>query len=88
MNAVLEFRPQAIFFQSGVDALACDRLGRLALTHDGLRRRDRLVLSLCRQNRIPVVVTLGGGYGNPLQDTVEAHADTYRIALDIFGEAG
>ena len=88
MNTVLEFRPQAIFFQSGVDALACDRLGRLALTHDGLRRRDRLVLSLCRQNRIPVVVTLGGGYGNPLQDTVEAHADTYRIALDIFGEAG
>jgi acetoin utilization deacetylase AcuC-like enzyme len=86
MNTVLEFKPQAVFFQSGVDALACDRLGRLALTHEGLRRRDRLVLSLCRQNRIPVVVTLGGGYGNPLQDTVEAHANTYRVALDIFGE--
>jgi acetoin utilization deacetylase AcuC-like enzyme len=86
MNAVLEFKPQALFFQSGVDALACDRLGRLALTHEGLRRRDRLVFSLCRQNNIPIVVTLGGGYGNPVDATVEAHADTYRAALDIFGK--
>jgi acetoin utilization deacetylase AcuC-like enzyme len=69
-----------------VDALACDRLGRLALTHEGLRRRDRLVFSLCRQNNIPIVVTLGGGYGNPVDATVEAHADTYRAALDIFGK--
>lgn len=85
MNAVLLFQPQAIFFQSGVDALACDRLGRLALTHEGLRRRDRLVLSHCRQAGIPVVVTLGGGYGNPLEATVEAHANTYRAALEVFG---
>jgi acetoin utilization deacetylase AcuC-like enzyme len=85
MNAVLEFKPQALFYQSGVDALACDQLGRLALTHEGLRRRDRLVLSLCRQSSIPIVVTLGGGYGNPLQATVEAHANTYRTALEIFG---
>lgn len=88
MNTVLDFKPQALFFQSGVDALACDRLGRLALTLEGLRRRDRLVLSLCRQNRIPAVITLGGGYGNPLEATVQAHANTYRTALDIFGEAG
>lgn len=86
MDTVLGFKPQAVFFQSGVDALACDRLGRLALTHEGLRRRDHLVLSLCRQNGVPVVVTLGGGYGHPLEATVEAHANTYRMALDIFGE--
>jgi acetoin utilization deacetylase AcuC-like enzyme len=86
MSAVLDFKPQAIFFQSGVDALASDRLGRLALTHEGLRRRDQLVLSRCRQSGIPVVVTLGGGYGNPIETTVEAHANTYRIALEIFGE--
>ena len=86
MDRVLRFNPQAVFFQSGVDALACDRLGRLALTHEGLRRRDHLVLSLCHRNGIPVVVTLGGGYGNPLEASVEAHANTYRIALDIFGE--
>jgi acetoin utilization deacetylase AcuC-like enzyme len=86
MNSVLEWKPQALFFQSGVDSLACDRLGRLALTHEGLRRRDRLVLSRCCQSRIPVVVTLGGGYGNPIEATVEAHANTYRVALDIFGD--
>jgi acetoin utilization deacetylase AcuC-like enzyme len=86
MNTVLEWEPQALFFQSGVDALACDRLGRLALTHEGLRRRDRMVLSGCRQNGIPAVVTLGGGYGAPIEATVEAHANTYRVALDVFGE--
>lgn len=86
MTAVLGWKPQALFFQSGVDALACDLLGRLALSHEGLRRRDRMVLSGCRQNGIPAVVTLGGGYGAPIEATVEAHANTYRVALDVFGE--
>lgn len=85
MKTMMEFEPQALFFQSGVDALACDQLGRLALTHEGLRQRDRLVLSHCRQSRIPAVVTLGGGYGSPIEATVEAHANTYRVALQIFG---
>ena len=86
MNAVLEWKPQVLFFQSGVDALACDRLGRLAMTHEGLRRRDRMVLSRCRQSGIPAVVTLGGGYGDPIEATVEAHANTYRVAFEIFGD--
>jgi acetoin utilization deacetylase AcuC-like enzyme len=86
MHKVLDFKPQALFFQSGVDALACDQLGRLALTQRGLRLRDQLVLSRCHQNSIPVVVTLGGGYGNPIEATVAAHANTYRVALDIFGK--
>jgi len=86
LDAVLAWRPQALFFQSGVDGLACDKLGRLALTHDGLQRRDQMVLSACRDEQIPVVVTLGGGYGSPLEATVEAHANTYRMALAVFGE--
>lgn len=86
MTKVLEFNPQVLFYQSGVDGLACDRLGRLALTHDGLRQRDRLVLSLCQNRAIPAVITLGGGYGNPIEATVEAHANTYRIALEVFGK--
>jgi acetoin utilization deacetylase AcuC-like enzyme len=86
MDSVLAFQPQALFFQSGVDALACDRLGRLALTHEGLRRRDHLVLSRSRRHGIPVVVTLGGGYGNPLEATVQAHANTYRTACKVFGD--
>lgn len=86
MNTVLDWNPSAVFFQSGVDSLACDRLGRLALTHSGLRRRDQLVFSRCRQNDIPIVVTLGGGYGDPIETTVEAHANTYREALNIFDQ--
>jgi hypothetical protein len=45
-----------------------------------------MVLAGCHDRGIPVVVTLGGGYGSPLEATVEAHANTYRTALTIFGE--
>jgi acetoin utilization deacetylase AcuC-like enzyme len=61
-----------------VDPLASDRLGRLGLSVAGLRRRDRLVLSLCRDHHCPVVLTMGGGYGRPIEETVEAHANTFR----------
>jgi acetoin utilization deacetylase AcuC-like enzyme len=82
---VFEFRPQVIFYQSGVDALASDRLGRLSLTLDGLARRDRMVLSACRDFGAPFVITLGGGYSDPIEVTAEAHADTFRLAAEIFG---
>ena len=67
-----------MFYQAGADGLECDRLGRLALTVPGLRRRDRLLFDLCAAQDTPVVVTLGGGYGIPIDETVEAHANTYR----------
>jgi acetoin utilization deacetylase AcuC-like enzyme len=73
-------RPDFVFYQSGVDALRQDRLGRLALSHEGLRERDRRVFEWCRARRLPVCVTLGGGYGRPLEATVEAHAGTFREA--------
>jgi acetoin utilization deacetylase AcuC-like enzyme len=82
---VLEFEPQVIFYQSGVDALASDRLGRLSLTLDGLARRDRMVLSACRDFGAPFVITLGGGYSDPIEVTAEAHANTFRLAAEIFG---
>jgi acetoin utilization deacetylase AcuC-like enzyme len=78
------FRPDLVYFQAGVDPLASDRLGKLALTHDGLRRRDALVLSRCQEAHCPVVVTLGGGYGQPLSDSVEAHANTLRTLADLW----
>jgi len=81
---VLAFQPQVIFYQAGVDGLASDRLGRLALTHHGLGRRDRLVLEAARVHRVPLVVTLGGGYGDPIEATAEAHANTFRIAAQIY----
>lgn len=84
---VAEFAPEIVFYQSGVDGLVCDRLGRLALTHAGLQQRDRLVLEFCRERRIPVVLTLGGGYGNPITATAEAHANVYRMAAEVYAVA-
>jgi acetoin utilization deacetylase AcuC-like enzyme len=77
---VLKFEPEIVFYQSGVDALRSDRLGRLSLTHEGLKERDRFVLAACRTAGIPIVVTLGGGYSEPIDLTVEAHANTFRLA--------
>jgi acetoin utilization deacetylase AcuC-like enzyme len=80
---VFDFHPEIVFYQSGVDALAADKLGRLALTHDGLRLRDEMVLGRCKSDGIPVVITLGGGYAEPISLTVEAHANTFRCAARL-----
>jgi acetoin utilization deacetylase AcuC-like enzyme len=81
---VWEFAPRLIFYLSGVDALESDVLGRLSLTQEGLKARDRRVIGGAHARRIPVVITLGGGYSNPIERTVEAHANTFRIAAEIF----
>jgi acetoin utilization deacetylase AcuC-like enzyme len=67
-----------------VDALESDVLGRLSLTYAGLARRDSRVIGAARKQRIPLVITLGGGYSNPIELTVQAHASTFRIARDCF----
>jgi acetoin utilization deacetylase AcuC-like enzyme len=85
LKQVVEFRPDVILYQSGVDGLAEDRLGRLALTGRGLQERDRSVFESCRREGVPVVVTLGGGYADPIERTVDAHANTFRIAGDVLG---
>jgi acetoin utilization deacetylase AcuC-like enzyme len=80
---VWEFAPEIGFYLSGVDALESDVLGRLSLTYAGLAARDgRVIGTACRQ-RIPLVITLGGGYSNPIERTVDAHASTFRIARDL-----
>jgi acetoin utilization deacetylase AcuC-like enzyme len=81
---VWEFSPRLIFYLSGVDALASDRLGRLSLTDKGLQLRDRRVISGARERKIPLVITLGGGYASPIEETVAAHAATFRLASEIF----
>lgn len=82
---VEEFRPSFVFYQSGVDGLAEDQLGRLALTQSGLARRDRMVFEMVRRLSAPLVVTLGGGYASPIERTVEAHAQTFQLALAELG---
>ena len=81
---VWSFQPEIVFYQSGVDALASDVLGRLDLSLDGLTTRDRLVCEGARNLHVPLVITLGGGYSNPITLTVEAHANTFLLAREIF----
>ena len=78
------FEPDFLFFQSGVDVLGSDKLGRLGLSIDGCRRRDRLVLENAYRNKLPIVASMGGGYSPVLRDIIEAHANTYRLAQEIF----
>jgi acetoin utilization deacetylase AcuC-like enzyme len=85
LSKVISFQPQVILYQAGVDALDGDRLGRLALTAAGLEERDRLVLETVKRHAVPVVVTMGGGYAEPIERTAEAHATTFRVAGRLFG---
>jgi acetoin utilization deacetylase AcuC-like enzyme len=79
-----EFEPDFIFYQSGVDVLASDKLGRLGLSKEGCKERDRFVLQYCKDNDIPIAASMGGGYSEKLSDIIEAHANTYRLAQQIF----
>ena len=81
---VFEFKPEIVFYQSGVDPLASDTLGRLSLTHAGLQERDRRVMADARAHGLPIVITLGGGYSRPIELTAEAHANTFRAAAESF----
>ncbi len=79
-----EFQPDFVFYQSGVDILETDKLGRLSVSREGCRERDRIVFEYCRQHRLPVVASMGGGYSPRLADIVEAHANTFRVAQEVF----
>jgi acetoin utilization deacetylase AcuC-like enzyme len=81
---IADFRPEILFYQSGVDALATDALGRLSLSHAGLKERDRRVCTFAHELRVPLVITLGGGYSRPIEHTALAHANTFRIAAQVF----
>jgi acetoin utilization deacetylase AcuC-like enzyme len=82
-----EFRPDIVMYQAGVDPHEGDRLGKLKLTHAGLKRRDEFVIGECRRAGIPVVTTMGGGYGKDIRDTVEGHCNTVRVALKFFEQS-
>ncbi|MFK8104500.1 MAG: histone deacetylase [Saprospiraceae bacterium] len=77
-------RPDFIFYLSGVDVLASDKLGRLSMSLAGCKTRDKMVLTRCHQAEIPVAVSMGGGYSEKIATIVEAHANTFRLAQDIF----
>lgn len=76
--------PGIIFYQSGVDVLAGDRLGKLSLSLEGCQLRDKAVISLAAQQKLPLVVVMGGGYSHSLSKLVRAHANTYKMAINFY----
>jgi len=79
-----DVQPEFIFFQSGVDILKTDKLGRLWISREGCMQRDRIVLKLAKDKNIPLVASMGGGYSENFRDIIEAHANTFRLAQEIF----
>ena len=78
------FSPDIVLYQAGVDVLAGDRFGKLALTMAGVGERDRLVCAFARRAGLPLVVTLGGGYARDINRIVDAHCQTIRRAKDMW----
>ncbi len=84
-EAFSDFAPQIIFYVAGADPYREDQLGGLALTMEGLGRRDALVMDYARRHKCPLVITLAGGYARRVQDTVAIHVGTILAARDAAG---
>ena len=80
-----EVKPDVVFYQCGVDILESDKLGRLSVSEEGCKERDRQILQRCHANDVPVVCTMGGGYSPDIWQIVEAHCNTFRIAAQLWG---
>ncbi len=85
LEHVAAHKPEVLFYQAGVDSLRGDRLGRMALSHDGLRARDARVFALAKRLAVPLVVTLGGGYHRDVDQSISAHTNVYRGLVGAFG---
>jgi acetoin utilization deacetylase AcuC-like enzyme len=79
-----EQQPDFIYYLCGVDVIASDKLGKLGMSVKGCKERDRFVLKQCKTNNIPVMCSMGGGYSPDIKTIVDAHANTFRLAREIF----
>ncbi|MDT0295224.1 histone deacetylase [Mesonia ostreae] len=77
-------QPDFVFYLSGVDVLATDKLGKLNLTIEGCKERDRFVLQTLKDANLPVEISMGGGYSEEIKFIIEAHANTYRLVQKIW----
>jgi acetoin utilization deacetylase AcuC-like enzyme len=82
-RALEQFPPDIIFYVGGADPYREDQLGGLALTIEGLRERDRMVFEHARRRKVPVAITLAGGYARRVEDTVKIHVNTIVAARDV-----
>ncbi len=78
------FEPDFIFYLSGVDIIENDKLGRLSVSINGCKERDRFVLQYCKDNKIPIQISMGGGYSPFIKDIIKSHSNTFRLAQEIF----
>ena len=83
-HVMAAFNPQVILYQCGVDVLASDKLGRIAMSMEGCKQRDKLVFEACRSAGIGAVCTMGGGYSSNVNTIVQAHIQTFRAARDAW----
>src|SRR5258708_39280478 len=83
LNSLKRFSPDVIFYVGGADPYREDQLGGLALTIEGLQKRDRMVFEHARRRGIPVASTLAGGYARRVADTVRIHVNTIIVARDV-----
>jgi acetoin utilization deacetylase AcuC-like enzyme len=81
---IKSFQPDFVFYLAGVDVLETDKLGKLKLSKSGCAERDRIVFETCREHRLPVQVSMGGGYSAQIKDIVDAHCNTFKVGFDIF----
>ncbi|QKX04941.1 histone deacetylase [Aquimarina sp. TRL1] len=77
-------KPDFIYYLSGVDILASDKLGKIQCSMEGCKQRDLFILTICKEKEIPVMCSMGGGYSPDIKTIIEAHANTYRVAQDVF----
>ena len=84
LPCVFQTDPEIVFYLAGADPYRGDKLGRLALSIDGLRERDAYVLRECYEREIPVITVMSGGYGKDINDTIEIHCNTIRTVKQIF----
>lgn len=79
-----EIKPDIVYFQAGVDILSSDKLGDLNISIDGCKKRDNIVISTLKKLKIPLVITMGGGYSKNIDSIVSAHCNTYKTAKLFF----
>ncbi|MEO1206073.1 MAG: histone deacetylase [Pseudomonadota bacterium] len=84
IDAISAFKPDLLFYIAGVDPLKADRLGRLHVSMEGLFQRDADVLGWTNTHNCPCVILIGGGYAEPISQTVAAYAQTFSVARDIY----
>jgi acetoin utilization deacetylase AcuC-like enzyme len=82
-QAFNHFSAELVLYLAGADPFFDDRLGRLALTMEGLAARDQLVFKFCNQGALPVAIVMAGGYGRNVKDTATIHKETIQRAAKI-----